>query len=176
MSADADKPQRLIESNRAVVTSQFTYAVGRLVLYSTRQELVGNSGAVLHKSNTYRYLAIANPDVAPYGLAAMQAIEKLELTDNVKGKLIYGENISQTYQFVDSGNAQLGFIALAQLNEKTKNRGSWWLVPNALHSPIRQNAVLLARGKNNAAALQFLQFLQSSAAKKIIAEAGYSVE
>lgn len=162
LAADDETPARLMREGDAV--QRQTYAIGRLVLWSDRTGYIDGSDAVL-RQNRFRRLAIANPKLAPYGAAAIEALAKLKLTDNVQGKLVIGENIAQTYEFVASGNADLGFIALSQVMQDGKlTGGSAWLVPASLHAPIRQDAVLLKRGENNAAARALFDFLKSPAA------------
>ena len=162
LAADDETPARLMREGDAV--QRQTYAIGRLVLWSARPDFIDASDAVL-RQNRFARLAIANPKLAPYGAAAVEALAKLKLTDNVQGKLVIGENIAQAYQFVASGNAELGFVALSQVMQDGKlTSGSAWLVPTSLHSPIRQDAVLLKRGENNAAARALFDFLKTPAA------------
>ena len=175
LSADAGTPQRLELEKLAVAGSRFTYAVGTLVLWSPRPGLVDDQGAVL-RNGTFQRLAMANPKLAPYGAAAQQAMEKLQIWERLRERIVQGENIAQTFQFVASGNAELGFIALSQLHETGKPpRGSHWLVPATLHDPIRQDAVLLAHGVHNAAARAFLQFLREEPARAVIRAYGYEL-
>lgn len=179
-SADAQKPQVLIESNKALRNSHFTYAIGALVLWSEDNKV---DSLNLLRNNTFKKLAIANSRLAPYGLAAAEVLDNLNLSETVKQKLVTGENISQTFQFVKSGNAQLGFIAKSQLRSEShqheskhrENTANIWHVPAELHKPIRQNAVLLRRGAHNIATLAFLEYMKSDEAKKIIRHAGYSL-
>jgi molybdate transport system substrate-binding protein len=169
LSADDATPQRLEDDKLAVAGSRFTYALGRVVLWSPQAGLVEGSGEVL-KGNRFRKLAIANPKLAPYGAAAQQAMTKLGVWDAVQGRLVQGENIAQTFQFVASGNAELGFVALSQLDGERK--GSRWIVPAELHAPIRQDAVLLRQGQAGRA---FLEFLRSAAARERIRAFGYEL-
>jgi len=173
LSADSARPQRLEQEGLALPGSRFTYALGRLTLWSSDKALVVEGGKVL-ASDRYRRLAVANPKTAPYGVAALETIDALGLRAAVTDRLVYGENIAQTYQFVASGNAQLGLVALAQV--QATQQGSWWLVPAALHAPLRQQAVLLKRGKDNAAATALHAYLQSDEARGIIKAGGYDVE
>ena len=162
LAADDETPARLMREGDAV--QRQTYAIGRLVLWSARPDLIDGSDAVL-RQNRFQRLAIANPKLAPYGAAAVEVLAKLKLTDSVRGKFVMGENIAQTYQFVASGNAELGFVALSQVMQDGKiSGGSAWLVPASLHAPIRQDVVLLKRGENNEAARALFDFLKSPAA------------
>ena len=174
-SADQEKAARLIEQKAAVAESRFTYATGRLALWSATPTS-NNNEEVLTKLKYGRFnrLAIANPKFAPYGRAAMEVLNNLELTDTPEKKIIRGENIAQTYQFVYSGNAQLGFIALSQtIDNQNLNPESVWVVPETLHQPIKQDAVVLNSGKNSSAAKSFLDFIKSEKARTIIAAYGY---
>ena len=175
LSADDATPNRLEQQKLAVAGSRFTYAIGRLVLWSARPALVDDRGEIL-RTGEFRRLAMANPRLAPYGAAARQAMEKLGVWSALQGRLVQGENIAQTLQFVSSGNAELGFVALSQVKEGDKPvKGSYWLVPSSLYEPIMQDAVLLARGEQNAAALAFLEFLRSRAARAVIGAYGYGL-
>ncbi len=171
LSADAQRPQRLEAEGLAVPGSRFTYALGRLVLWSPSPQRVDAAGKVL-AGGEYRFLAIANPDTAPYGAAARAVLEALGLWPAVQGRLVQGENIGQTFQFVASGNAELGFVALSQT---IGHGGSRWVVPPDLYPPIGQQAVLLTAGRDNPAARAFLDFLQSETARQQIAGAGYGL-
>jgi len=175
LSADDETPNRMEREKLAVAGSRFTYAIGKLALWSAAAGLVDGNGEVLRKG-VFKRLAIANPKLAPYGAAAKQAMEKLGLWTTVQGKLVLGENIAQTQQFIASGNVELGFIAYSQIQEDGKApRGSFWLVPPALYDPIRQDAVLLTRGADNPAARAFLEYLRSTAARDLIRSAGYAL-
>lgn len=175
LSADDTTPARLEQEGQAVQGSRFTYAVGRLVLWSPREGYVDDQGQVL-KAGDFTYLAVANPKLAPYGLAAVQTLEKLGLGERLQPRFVTGENIAQTYQFVATGNAQLGFVALSQVMEGGKiAKGSAWQVPEALHDPIRQDAVLLATGKDQPAAIALMKFLRSDAAREVIRAYGYGL-
>jgi molybdate transport system substrate-binding protein len=170
LSADADRPKRAEQDGLGVPGSRFTYAVGRLVLYSKTPGLVDDKGAVLSGAGFHK-VAIADPALAPYGLAAVQTMRKLGVYDRVRPKLVMGSSLTQTYQFVDTGAAELGFVALSQVIRRPG--GSRWLVPAADHAPIDQQAILLSTGQNNAAAKAFLAFLKSPAAVEIIKRYGY---
>ncbi|MEG2047454.1 MAG: molybdate ABC transporter substrate-binding protein, partial [Comamonas sp.] len=153
LAADDTTPEKIAKEGKGVDASRFTYAIGQLVLWSKQAGYVDNQGAVL-KTGDYQHIAIANPKLAPYGLAAMETLGKLGLTAQVQPKTVLGENIGQTYQFAASGNAQLGFVALSQVMEDGKIReGSAWIVPAAMHEPIRQDAIVLNTAKDNAAAV-----------------------
>lgn len=166
LSADTATPARLLDEGLAEEGSAFTYAVGRLVLFSTLPDLVTGPESL---KGDFTHLAIAEPAAAPYGAAAIEVIEALGLTEALAGKLVIGQNISQTYQFVDTANAELGFVALSQMAERTD--GSRWVVEENIHSPIAQNAVLL--DADNQTARAFLDFLSSETAKAIIGSYGY---
>lgn len=175
LSADDEKPIQLVKDGLGVADSRFTYAVGTLVLWSPKAGFVDAKGDVLGKG-LYNKLAIANPKLAPYGVAAMEVLTKQGLLTAVTPKFVQGENISQTFQFVSSGNAELGFVALSQVMKEGKiTSGSAWIVPGRLHTPIRQDAVLLSSGKDNSAARALLGYLKSDKAKKIIRSYGYEI-
>jgi len=174
LSADAETPRRLEAEKLAVAGSRFTYALGRLVLWSQKKGFVDAEGTILHTEGFGR-LAIANPRLAPYGAAAQQTMEKLGLWHALQGRIVQGENIAQTYQFVWSGNAELGFIAYSQLRERGATSGSYWLVPERFHAPLHQDAVLLLRGAKNAAARAFLEFLADVPARESIRAHGYEL-
>lgn len=175
LSADDKTPARLEKEGLAVSGSRFTYAMGKLVLWSPKEGVVDSQGAVL-KQGRFNHLALANPKLAPYGAAAEEVMQKLGVLDALKSKLVQGENITQAYQFVASGNAELGFVALSQVKkEGVEIKGSHWLVPDILYTPIRQDAVLLAKGKDNAAALKFLKYLRGKPAAAIISGYGYEL-
>lgn len=175
LAADARTPAMLEEDGAAVRGTRFTYAIGSLVLWSANPDLVHDQGLVLKKGD-FRHLAIANPKTAPYGLAAMETLKGLGLLDTLRPKLVQGENIAQTYQFVESGNAELGFVALSQVMRGGKlTSGSGWVVPETLHEPIRQDAVLLKRGIDKPAALAWLEYLKGLEAHAVIHAYGYSL-
>ena len=175
LSADDEKPIQLVKDGLGVADSRFTYAIGTLVLWSPKAGFVDAKGDVLSKG-LYNKLAIANPKLAPYGVAAMEVLTKQGLLSAITPKFVQGENISQTFQFVSTGNAELGFIALSQVMKDGKiTSGSAWIVPGKRHTPIRQDAVLLSNGKDNAAARALLGYLKSEKAKKIIRTYGYEI-
>jgi molybdate transport system substrate-binding protein len=167
LAADVETPKRLIAAGHAVVGTNFTYAIGRLVLWSVRPGFVDDEGAVL-ASDRITHLAIANPKLAPYGAAAVEVIRARGLTDVVRPKLVTAESTAQAYQFAFTGNAQAAFVALSQVVG-----GSYWLVPPALYSPIRQDAVLLKPGAKKAAAAALLAYLKSDAATRVMRDHGY---
>ena len=171
-SADARRPVLLEQEGRSIPGSRFTYALGRLVLWSPRADLVDDQGKVLHRDD-FRYLAVANPRLAPYGLAAKQVLEKLGSWQKLQGRMVRGENIGQTFQFVKSGNAELGFVAASQvLRRNQPARGSFWLPPVELHAPIEQQALLLI---DDPVARAFLEFVRSEEGRSIILANGYEV-
>ncbi|WP_293995642.1 molybdate ABC transporter substrate-binding protein [Sphaerotilus sp.] len=173
LSADDETPQRLIREGHAVAGSAFTYAVGQLVLWSATPGLVDAQGAVL-ASGRFQKLAIANPKTAPYGRAAMEVLAARGLTAVLSPKLVTGESVAQAYQFVATGNAELGFVALSQVSVPGKALvGSMWRVPAALHTPIRQDAVLLKAGAGKPAAAALLQWLRSEPVQAVIRSYGY---
>ena len=172
-SADQDKVNALTAKDATVANTQFTYAVGRLALWSNRDGYEIPSEETLKQAN-FNKIAIANPKLAPYGLAAEQVITAFQLAKKLEGKLIRGENIGQTFQFVSTGNADYGFVALSQLLANVSRvTGGYWLVPQSLHQPIKQDAVMLKRGETNQAAHAFLSFMKSEAAADIIESFGY---
>lgn len=175
LAADDETPARLEKEGKAVAGSRFTYATGKLVLWSAKVGYVDAQGKVL-ETGSYAHLSIANPKTAPYGLAATEALDKLKLSSRVQPKLVQGENIAQAYQFVATGNAELGFVALSQVWKDGKfTAGSGWIVPENLHGPIRQDAVILAKGANNVAARSLETYLKSDKAKGIIRSFGYAL-
>lgn len=171
LAADDETPARLLREGEAVQTQ--TYAIGRLALWSARPGLIDGTDAVLQQRRFQR-LAIANPRLAPYGAAASEVLSRLGLAEAARPRLVVGENIGQTYQFVASGNADLGFVALSQVMLDGKlASGSVWQVPATLHAPIRQDAALLKHGAGNAAARALLDYLRTPAAQAIITRYGY---
>jgi molybdate transport system substrate-binding protein len=175
LSADDTTPAKLESEGMTVPGSRFTYAIGALALWSARDGYVDANGDVL-KKNEFRHLAIANPKTAPYGLAATQALDKLGLAQAVAPKIVEGQNISQTQQFIATGNAELGFVALSQIYKNGKiTSGSAWMVPESLHEPIKQDAVILTKGKDNAAAKAFVEYLKGPKAAAVIKSFGYTL-
>lgn len=176
LAADQQRPARLIADGLALEDSRTSYAEGRLALWSPRSGFVDADGARTLRSAEFRRLAIANPDLAPYGLAAREVIARLGLEGHLGGRLVFGENIGQTLALVATGNAELGFIAVSQLGSlSARSRGSHWIVPGSLHSPIRQDAVLLARAADRPGARAFLDYLRTPAVKDRIRSHGYDV-
>lgn len=175
LSADDETPARLEKEGLAVAGTRFTYASGRLALWSKQANLVDDKGDVL-RSSRFEKLAIADPKLAPYGAAAMEVIQKLGVQANVTRRLVQGESIGQTYQFVSTENAQLGFVALSQISVDGRiSQGSAWVVPPSMHTPLKQDAVLLIAGKDNAAAHALLKYLQGETAKTVIQSYGYAL-
>ncbi|BBN63560.1 molybdate ABC transporter substrate-binding protein [Pseudomonas sp. KUIN-1] len=175
LSADDTTPAKLEQEGDTVKGSRFTYAVGTLALWSAKDGYVDSKGQVL-KANQYQHLSIANPKTAPYGLAATQVLSKLGLTEATKAKIVEGQSITQAYQFVSTGNAELGFVALSQIYKDGKlTSGSAWIVPDDLHDPIKQDAVILNKGKDSAAAKALVEFLKGPKAAAIIKSFGYQL-
>ncbi|GGD78438.1 molybdate ABC transporter substrate-binding protein [Caballeronia grimmiae] len=175
LAADDTTPAKLESEGLTVPGSRFTYATGTLALWSAKDGYVDANGDVL-KKNAFTHLAIANPKAAPYGLAATQALARLGLTQAVSAKIVEGQNISQAQQFVATGNAELGFVALSQIYKNGRiTSGSAWIVPASLHEPIRQDAVILQKGKDNAVAKQFADYLKGPEAAAVIKSYGYQL-
>ncbi|WP_020564419.1 molybdate ABC transporter substrate-binding protein [Methylosarcina fibrata] len=175
LSADAEKPEKLERNKMAVPGSRFTYAIGKLVLWSAKPGYVDDQGQIL-ETGGFKHLALADPKLAPYGKAAVEFLKNKGLLDKLQPLFVLGENISQTHQFVSTGNAELGFVALSQVIEDGKiAKGSGWIVPEELHAPIRQDAVLLDKGSENPAAAALMQFLKSAEARAILQKYGYSL-
>ncbi|HEY0960774.1 MAG TPA: molybdate ABC transporter substrate-binding protein [Pseudomonadales bacterium] len=170
LAADDERPRLLEEEGRAIAGSRFTYALGRLALWSADARRVDSDGAVLQRGEFAR-LALANPKLAPYGVAAQEVLTALGLWQHLQRRIVLGDNIAQTLQFVQTGNAELGFIALSQLAD-VDNAGSYWEVPPALYSPIVQQGVLL---KDSAQARAFIDFIASEAIRERIRAAGYGL-
>ncbi|MFJ4153386.1 molybdate ABC transporter substrate-binding protein [Pseudomonas sp. NPDC089752] len=175
LAADDSTPAKLEQEKEIVPGSRFTYAVGTLALWSAKEGYVDGKGEAL-KKNDYKHLAIANPKAAPYGLAATQVLDKLGLAEATKGKIVEGQNITQAFQFVSTGNAELGFVALSQIYKDGKvTNGSAWVVPSNLHDPIRQDAVILNKGKDSAAAKALVDYLKGPKAAAVIKSYGYEL-
>lgn len=175
LSADDTTPQKLENEGDTVKGSRFTYAVGTLALWSAQAGYVDAGGEVL-KRNQFKHLSIANPKAAPYGLAATQVLAKQGLSEQLKNKLVEGQNITQAYQFVSTGNAELGFVALSQIYKDGKvTSGSAWIVPASLHDPIKQDAVILNKGKDSAAAKALVEYLKGPKAAAVIKSYGYEL-
>lgn len=175
LAADDTTPAKLESENETVKGSRFTYAVGTLALWSAKEGYVDDKGQVL-KGNQFQHLSIANPKAAPYGLAATQTLDKLGLTDATKARIVEGQSIAQAYQFVQTGNAELGFVALSQVFKDGKlTSGSAWIVPADLHEPIKQDAVILNKGKDNPAAKALMEYLKGPKAAAVIKSYGYEL-
>lgn len=177
LAADSVRPELLEKEGEGVPGSRFTYAVGRLALWSADPEIFSKMSLQVLERKNFRHLAIANPKTAPYGKAAEQVLRRKGLWEKIQPRLVRGENISQTFQFVASGNAEIGFVALSQLKKiKSGISGYFWKVPSEWHDPIRQQVILLKRAKTNQAAVEFFRFLKSERAQKLIENYGYSLE
>ncbi|MEQ1619897.1 MAG: molybdate ABC transporter substrate-binding protein [Methylococcales bacterium] len=175
LSADASGPIKLEKAGLAVTNSHFTYALGRLVLWSATPNYIDEQGKIL-SSGSFKHIALADPKLAPYGTAAVEVLKGLKLQDKLHPLFVLGENIAQTYQFISTGNAELGFVALSQVIDNGKiASGSGWIVPENRHSPIKQDAVLLTLGANNPAAIALLEYLKSDPALAIIEKYGYGL-
>ncbi|AGZ35964.1 molybdate ABC transporter substrate-binding protein [Pseudomonas sp. SWI6] len=175
LSADDSTPAKLEHEQEIVPGSRFTYAVGTLALWSAKEGYVDAEGEVL-KKNDFKHLSIANPKTAPYGLAATQVLDRLGLKEATQSKIVEGQNITQAFQFVSTGNAELGFVALSQIYKDGKvSNGSAWIVPSNLHAPIRQDAVILKKGKDNAAAKALVAYLKGPKAAAVIKSYGYEI-
>jgi molybdate transport system substrate-binding protein len=173
LAADDETPAKLEKEGAAIPGTRFTYAVGRLVLWSAKPGYVDDKGEVL-KNGAFRHLAIANPRLAPYGAAAIESLTALKLLEATQAKFVQGENIAQAQQFISTGNAELGFIALSQVMKDGRiTGGSAWLVPAALHLPIRQDAIILQTGKGKPAAEAWIKYLKGEKARAVIKSFGY---
>ena len=173
LSADQLTPQKIEAEGLGVPQTRFTYATGQLVLWSKQDGLVDDKGQVLRSKNIQR-IALANPKLAPYGAAALEAMTQLGLLDELKPKLVQGDNIAQTYQFVSTQNAQIGFVALSQVFADGKiTSGSGWVLPSSLYKPILQDAILLKNGKDNSAAKALMLYIKGDKAKEMIKRFGY---
>ncbi len=172
LSADDARPKKLVSDGLGIAESQFTYAVGKLVLWSKNPNLV--KGEATLQSGIFAKLSICNPVAAPYGAAAVETMKSLQLYDVLQPKLVEGANITQAFQFVVTGNAEIGFVALSQLRGDIG--GSRWLVPQNLYKPIKQDAVLLKKGTGNATAVAFMTFLKGPEARAIIEKYGYAFD
>ena len=172
LAADDRTPKKLEDEKLALPGTQFTYAIGKLVLWSQKANFVDSK--VLERKS-FLHIAIANPELAPYGAAAIDTLSKLGLLKELEPRFVKGESIGQTYQFVASGNAELGFVALSQVLKDGRIPGSSWIVPQDLYSPIRQDAVILAHGRDNPAAASLLEYLKGEKARAIIRSYGYDM-
>lgn len=175
LAADEKNPKLLEQEGLAVANSRFIYALGKLALWSAQPGYVDDKGAVLSKGR-YSKLSYADPKLAPYGLAAQETLQKMALWDKVQSKLVTGESITQAYQFVATGNAEMAFVALSQITKDGRvSEGSWWLVPANRYTPIKQSAVQLTAAKDKVAAQAFLTFLKSEKAAAVIRSYGYGL-
>jgi molybdate transport system substrate-binding protein len=175
LSADDTTPKKLEQEGEIVSGSRFTYAIGTLALWSPKEGYVDDKGEVV-RAGQYQHLAIANPKAAPYGLAAIQVLTKMGLTEATRPRLVEGQSITQAYQFVSTGNAELGFVALSQIYKDGKlASGSAWIVPAQLHDPIKQDAVILNKGKDNPAAQALVDYLKGPKAAAVIKAYGYQL-
>ena len=175
IAADDETPARLVKEGQGVPGSAYTYAIGKLVLWSADPKLVDNKGDILKKGG-FKHLALANPKTAPYGAAALQTLSKLGVGETLKPLFVQGENIAQTQQFFATGAAELGFVAYSQVIKNGQiGSGSGWLVPASFHDPIRQDVVLLAKGKDKPAATALMNYLKGDKAKAIIQSFGYDL-
>lgn len=172
LAADEKRPTLAIEEGYGVEGSVFTYAIGQLVLYSAEEGKI--TGVETLKNSDFQHISIANPETAPYGVAAVETMTALNLYETLQPKIVQGQNIGQAYQFVQTGNAEVGFVALGQVSQT--HAGSRWIVPQELYEPIRQDAVLLNKGKDNPAAIAFLEFLKDDVAREIIEKCGYALD
>ncbi|MCO6391579.1 molybdate ABC transporter substrate-binding protein [Aliihoeflea aestuarii] len=172
LAADDVRPAQSVEEGYGVDGTVFTYAIGQLVLYSSEEGKV--IGAETLEAGDFQQIAIANPETAPYGKAAIETMEALGVYETLRPKIVQGQNIGQAYQFVETGNAEVGFVALGQVSQT--DAGSRWLVPQENYEPIRQDAVLLKTGEDNPAAEAFLEFLKGDEATAIIEKYGYALD
>jgi molybdate transport system substrate-binding protein len=173
LAADDETPARLERDGTGIAGSRSTYAIGRLVLWSAKPGVVDDKGEIL-KKGSFAHLALANPRLAPYGVAAVETMKSVGVHDMLQGKFVLAENVAQAYQFIVSGNAELGFVALAQVIKDGRIAGgSGWIVPAALHQPIRQDAILLDKGRGRPAATALLSYLNGDKARAIIKAYGY---
>ena len=174
LTADDETPDKLMKEGAAVSGSAFTYAIGKLVLWSAKPGLVDSAGAVL-KRGDFAHLSLAEPKLAPYGAAGVEAMKALRVYEAIQPKIVTAENITQAYQFISSGNAELGFVALSQVLKDGKIDGSSWLVPANLYSPIRQDAVILEKGRGKPAVDALMKYIRGDKAKAIIKSFGYEL-
>jgi molybdate transport system substrate-binding protein len=175
LAADEKGPQKLVDDGLAVPNTQFTYALGKLVLWSATPGYVDGQGKIL-STGSFKHLALADPKLAPYGAAAVEVLQKMGLKEKLQPLIVQGENIAQTFQFISTANAELGFVALSQVEENGKiATGSGWIIPGNYYAPIRQGAVLLKKGAENPAAPALLDYLKSAPALAIIKKYGYDL-
>lgn len=175
LAADGKRPEKAEAVGLAVTGTRFTYAMGKLALWSPKAGMFTNAETFLKKGD-FNKAAIANPKTAPYGLAAQQVMEHLGIWNNLQAKLVRGDSIAQTFQFAATGNAEVGFVALSQVKAWKESGGSVWVIPQAYYEPIAQQAVLLKKGRDNEAAKAFIEFLKGPEARAVITGYGYGVE
>ena len=176
LAGDMRRPKLLEEEGNAVPGTRFTYALGKIALWSPNSNAISKDGKLTLKQKTFTHVAIANPITAPYGQAAVQALKKICLWNEVQPFVVHGENISQTFQFISSQNAELGFVALSQvLDPKNHKKGSWWEVPEELYDRLEQDVVLLKKGGNNPGSMELWKFLKDDLAKQTIKRYGYGL-
>ena len=173
LSADQKSPIKLEKEELAVPGSRYTYAIGKLVLWSAKPGFVDDKGDGAENRSDFQHIAIADPKVAPYGKAAMKVMEKMGLLDTLKPKIVQGDSIAQAKEFVGSGNAELGFVALSQVIKDTT--GSSWIVPQDLYSKLYQDAILLKTGEQSAAAKALMDYLKTAPAQAVIKDFGYDL-
>jgi len=174
LSADRVHVQKLADQGLGVKTSAFTYATGKLILWSALPDFINDGGTIL-ETNRFKHLAVANPRLAPYGRAAREVLSQMGLLKKIQPRLVLGENVLQTFHFVSTQSAELGFISLSQVYEKNgQPKGSFWMVPQKYYSPIDQDGIILTRSKVKKIAEAFLAFLKSNGARSIIENYGYS--
>jgi molybdate transport system substrate-binding protein len=177
LAADQERPRLLVQAGAAVDQSVFTYAIGRVALWSPDPDAVSDNGLETLRGGEFRKLAIANPSLAPYGVAAKEILQASAMWDLLENRIAMGENVGQAFTLVATGNAEFGLVALSQvMSRKNRQTGSRWVVPASTHAPIRQDAALLVHGSDNSAARGFLHFLRSDAARNTIRSSGYDVE
>ncbi len=175
LAADDKSAAKLKGAGLIIADSRFTYALGKLVLWSSMPNYIDAQGEILSKGS-FKHIALADPKLAPYGAAAIEFLKNKKLLDTLQPLCVMGENISQTHQFISTGNAELGFVALSQVSEHGKiTSGSGWIVPHTLYAPIKQDAVLLTLGAKNPAATALLHYLKSAPALAIIHKYGYDL-
>ena len=175
LAADDETPAKLVKEGHAVAGTAFTYAIGKLVLWSADPKLVDGKGDILKKGG-FKHLSLANPKTAPYGAAGMQVMSKLGVADAIRPLIVQGENISQTQQFISTGAAELGFVAYSQvIKNGAIGSGSGWIVPANLYDPIQQDAVILAKGKDKPAAIALMNYLKGDKAQAVIKSFGYEL-
>jgi len=174
LAADSETATRLVREGDAVADSQFTYAIGKLVLWSPKPGFVDDQGEIL-RNGRFEHLSISNPKLAPYGAASEETMKALGVYELLRPKIVEGQNVTQAYQFVASGAAELGFVALSQVFRNGQIQGSAWIVPPKLYSPIRQDAVLLNKGKSKVAGAELMKFLRGETARAIIRSYGYGL-